>query len=354
MTRKNKRNSARFSFTGAIIFFCTVALVITVSLLVFGLVDEKTNGDRTTIAVVMLLVVLFLSVLFTLVDVLRRRIMIDKPVERILEATDKIAHGDFSVRLLPTRPYDAHDPYDEIIENINTMAKELGKSETLNTDFIANLSHELKTPLSVIQNYAKALQSDNLDTETRKKYLQTLCSASARLATLVTNILKLNRLEHTRLLPEKRSFRLDEQLAEAAINLEEIFERKNIELTCEMEEISVFSSPELLEIVWNNLLSNAVKFTGANGKIALTARRLGDTVAVSVQDNGCGISPETGKRIFDKFYQGDTSHASEGNGLGLALVKRVIDTLGGEIAVQSEEGKGSVFTVTLKEVCYDE
>ncbi len=349
MSRKN----ARFSFVGALIFFCTVAIAVTATLLIYGFVDKKTGGDKVTIAVVMLLVILFLSLLFTLADLIRRRIMVDKPVERILDATEKIARGDFSVRLHSLRPYDKYDSYDEIMDNVNALAEELGKSETLKTNFVANLSHELKTPLSVIQNYAKALQAKGLDKETKDNYLQTLITASEKLSALVTNILKLNKLENTGLLPEKRQFRLDEQLAEIVVGFETPMEKKNLSLDCSLQEVSITSSPELLEMVWNNLLSNAVKFTGEGGKIRLQMRKTGADVSVVVEDNGCGISPETGKRIFDKFYQGDTSHASEGNGLGLALVKKVIDTLGGNISVKSEEGKGSVFTVTLKDVCYE-
>ncbi len=347
MNRKN----AKFSFVGALIFFFTVALAVTVSLLAYGYVDRKTEGDRATIAVVMLLIVLFLTVLFNLIDVIRRRIMVDRPVEKILLATEQIAQGDFSVRIDYTPSHGAQDPYEAIMDNINLLAEELHKSETLKSDFIANLSHELKTPLSVIQNYAKALQCKGLDSETQDKYLQTIFSASAKLTALVTNILKLNKLENSPLLPEKTRFRLDEQWAEVLIQAETLIEKKEITLTCDMAEVTIQSYPALLEIVWNNLLSNAVKFTQAKGEIDVRVAQRNDCALVSVRDNGCGISPAIGKRIFDKFYQGDTSHAAEGNGLGLALVKQVIDKVGGEISVQSREGEGSTFTVLLKGVC---
>lgn len=142
---------------------------------------------------------------------------------------------------------------------------------------------------------------------------------------------------------------MDEHLAEAALVYEERLDDKGISLQADLEEISVFTSPELLSIVWNNLLSNAVKFTEQGGKISLSLCLKNGNAIVKISDTGEGIAPEMGKRIFDKFYQGDTSHAAEGNGLGLALVKKVIDILGGEISVESETGKGSTFTVTLKE-----
>ena len=344
-----KRKTARFSLWGLLLFFLTNAATVTATMLVFGRVNEISDGNIGVIALVLFLVIAFLTLLWTLADLIRRRVMIDRPVEKILEATQRIAAGDFTVRLAPMRPYDKYDEYDYIIENLNLLAAELSKSEILKTDFIANVSHELKTPLSIIQNYAKALQSDDLDAPTRKKYAQVLLSASKRLSDLVTNILKLNKLENQKLKPEYAQIHLTQQLGESVLSFEELIENKGLELVCDLDEVTLFSAPTLLEIVWNNLLSNAVKFTDEGGKITVTLKKRNGKAIVEIADTGCGISPETGKRIFDKFYQGDTSHASEGNGLGLALVKRVIDMLGGEISVASEQGKGSKFTIVLKD-----
>lgn len=344
MNRKN----AGFSFGGVLIFFLTLLIAVTGSIFIYEVVSRRTDGNLTYIVVTVFLVVLFFSVLCSLADIIRRRIMIDRPVERILDATEKIAAGDFSVRL-QTKSTGKYDQYESIMENLNTLAEELGKSEILKTDFISNVSHELKTPLSIIQNYATCLQRKDLDEQTRQAYAKTLENAAKRLTALVTDVLKLNKLEHRALPPEKERFRLDEHLAEAALYFEELIERKGLTLDADLEEITVRSSPSLLEIVWNNLLSNAIKFTDQGG-ISLSVRGRGGNAVVRIADTGAGISADTGKRLFDKFYQGDTSHASEGNGLGLALVKRVIDILGGEISVESELGKGSVFTVTLKAV----
>ena len=165
---------------------------------------------------------------------------------------------------------------------------------------------------------------------------------------LVTSILQLNKLENQKIVPEKQTFRLDEALAEVILGYEDLLEQKEIELDCQLAEVEIFSSQSYLDLVWNNLLSNAVKFTEKGGKITVKLKREDGNVIVSVADTGCGISKETGARIFDKFYQGDTSHSGEGNGLGLALVKKVIQLLGGEISVSSEVGKGSTFQVTLK------
>ena len=172
--------------------------------------------------------------------------------------------------------------------------------------------------------------------------------ASERLSSLVSNILKLNKLENQELLIEKQDFSLDGALEEAIISFESVIEKKELDIECDLEPITLCSSQSHLEIVWNNLISNAVKFTEKGGKIGVRCYKLDEYVTVEISDTGCGIDAETGKHIFDKFYQGDTSHSGEGNGLGLPLVKRVIDTLGGEISVKSELGKGTTFTVRLK------
>ena len=344
--KRNKKISS--SVFGAVWFFLTVAAVVTVAVLVYGMIPE--NSSALVRSMVMLAVILFLSLVCTGIDFVRRKITVNKPVQDILAATDKIAAGDFSVRLRISHDYRRYGQFDYIKENLNKMAAELAKTEVLHTDFISNVSHELKTPLAVIQNYAAALQNESLGAKTRQKYAETLVSASKRLTALVTNILKLNKLENQELTPEYEKVRLGDMLAETIVQFDELIESKNLELECDLDEVELISCPNYLEIVWNNLLSNAIKFTDAGGKISVSVKRAEGGAVVKVSDTGCGISPETGAHIFEKFYQGDTSHSKEGNGLGLALVKKVIDLIGGEITVESEEGKGSTFTVRLYEV----
>lgn len=350
MKRKNgaRRNSAWLY--GALMFFVLIALTIQIAVLVYDYIEERTH-DKALIAILMLIVILILASVCTVIDLIRRKLMVEKPVDKILDATERIAEGDFSVRLVPSHAYGKYDQYDVIMENLNTMAAELGKTEVLKTDFISNVSHELKTPLMVIKSYVSLLDGGKLDAETRKKYVKTVLQATTRLNDLIVNILRLNKLEHQEIKPELETFELGEALAECVLQFEDRIEEKGIELVCELEEnVFVYSSKSYLEIVWNNLISNAVKFTNDGGRVALTLKKQGEKVVVTVSDTGCGISPEIGAHIFEKFYQGDTSHAQEGNGLGLALVKKVIDVLGGEISVSSEEGKGSVFTIVLKGV----
>lgn len=344
-----KKRRVKEAFSGYFAFFSVIALTVTFAVIIYDGVREVYGADKKAISAIMLVVCLGLSLFCTTIDFVRRRLTVDRTVEQILEATEKIKNGHFEVRLIPAHSYKKYDDLDYIMENVNRMAEGLSENEMLKNDFISNVSHEIKTPLSIIQNYASALQNDKLDSSTREAYVKTLVRASARLSDLVMNILKLNKLENQNSAPEMRFVRLDEMLAQAVFGFEAIIESKNLQLECDIDEISVMTSPSHLEIVWNNLLSNAIKFTPDGGSIFISLKRERGNAVVKIRDSGIGMSKETGRRIFDKFYQGDTSHAKEGNGLGLALVKRVIDILGGEISVESELGKGTSFSVTLSE-----
>lgn len=350
--KKRKIRNVGFSFVGAVSFFILIAFIMQMAILCYDYIREKTS-NLSLIALLILREIVILSTLCTLIDWIRRKITVDRPTRKILEATERIAEGDFSTRLEITHEYGKYNQYDLIMENLNTMAAELQKNEVLKTDFISNVSHEIKTPLSVIQNYASLLQDDSLDSETRKKHAKTLIGASKRITDLITNILKLNKLENQEIQEKHEIFNLTEALAESVVEFEPLIEKKNITLDCDFDEMTVFSSKSLLEIVWNNLLSNAVKFTPDGGKITISLKRQQTNAEISVTDTGCGMTSEVGAKIFEKFYQGDTSHATQGNGLGLALVKKVIDILGGEISVQSEVNKGSMFTILLKDVVYE-
>lgn len=325
--------------------FLLVAGVATGSVLVYAAINKTTDNAITVI--VTTCVIFALALICTIVDIIRRKYTVDIPVENILEATKEIARGNLSVRLTPRHNYKRYDQYDLIMEDINDMAKQLSKAETMKTDFVSNVSHELKTPLAILQNYARALKGKSLDAATRERYLDEIEHASKRMSTLVTNILSLNKLENQQLAPELEEFDLKEFVINCVLGFEELLDGKNLEPVCELDEISIISSTGYLELVFNNLLSNAIKFSEEGGKIIVSLKKVGDFAVVSVQDFGLGMSQETGMHIFDRFYQGDTSHAQEGNGLGLAIVKRVIDLLGGEISVESKLGQGSKFTVKL-------
>lgn len=338
------KKSRRQQLWGYLFFFLTTIFIVTTSFVTYEIVKRQ---SPQIISIALIITSLEISLLLTFADVIRRKIMIERPLKEILKATEKIASGDFSVRLEPKHPYGSYDEYDLIKEYLNIMASDLSKSEILKSDFISNVSHEIKTPVAVIKNYSVLLEKES-DPEKRAQYRRELVRASNRLSNLVGNILKLNKLENQELIVEKKAFRLDGALEEAIVAFESQIEKKELELECDLEEISIVSSESHLEIVWNNLISNAIKFTEKGGKIGVSCKWVDGMATVEISDTGCGIDAETGKHIFDKFYQGDTSHSGEGNGLGLALVKRVIDTLGGEISVKSELGKGTTFTVRLK------
>jgi signal transduction histidine kinase len=244
---------------------------------------------------------------------------------------------------------DPNDGFNVIIDYFNRMTEELSGMETLRTDFIANVSHELKTPLAVIQNYGTMLQNPQLPEAERMEYAKSITDASRSLADMVSNILKLNKLENQNIYPDTKTYDLGEQLCECLVTWENVWEQKEIEIEVDVEEnVLVKADPELLTLVWNNLFSNAIKFTEPGGKVRVTLNTQGEEAVARISDTGCGISPEVGRHIFEKFYQGDTSHATKGNGLGLALVKRVMDITKGDIQVSSEVGKGSTFTVKLR------
>lgn len=340
-----------FGGIGAIAFFVLIAVIMQSAVLVYDYVIKRTD-DKLVIALIILAVIILFSSICTLIDFFRRRFTVDKPLKKILSATEQIAKGDFNVKLSIEHEYGKYNAYDLIADNVNKMAAELKTNEILKTDFISNVSHEMKTPLSVIRNYACLLQG-NLEESDRINYAKTLISATDKLSCLVSNVLKLNKLENQEIKGQYERFSLTESLSQSILEFEPLLESKNIELVCDLEDVDIYSAKSLLEIVWSNLLSNAIKFTSNGGKIEVYLTRNDSSVIVAVKDNGCGISKEIGKKIFEKFYQGDTSRSKEGNGLGLALVKKVIDILGGEISVESEINKGSVFTITLTDNKYE-
>lgn len=345
-------NNSRFKYIlfltkNYVLFFLTICFIVTCSFLLFlNGIDVGLENLRDN-ALITLGNIMLLSLLFTIIDVIQRRITIKKPVDKIVVATEELASGNFSNRIESDSGFYNRKEFNLIAENLNKMSKELEGIETLRTDFITNVSHELKTPLSVIQNYASLLKMKDLSEESRLEYATTISDSSLKLSELVSNILKLNKLENQQIYPEKTTFNLAEQLRECILSFENFWEEKNLVIETDLEEVSIVEDMELVSVIWNNLISNAIKFTPENGKIRISLTAHNSTVSVRIADNGEGMSSEVGKHMFDKFYQGDSSRISHGNGLGLALVKRVIDIVNGEISVESEIGRGSVFTVKL-------
>ena len=355
MKEDSKFRRFLFSLRSYAAFFLLMSFVITCCMLLFlktlasSMEITYTERGIRLAAVSTFVNVIFLSFLCTVIDGVRRRFFVERPVRRIVEGATRLMKGDLSARIEPFHSIDSDAGFDVIIDCFNRVAEELSGVETLRTDFIANVSHELKTPLAVMQNYGTMLQSPDLSEAQRREYAKAVTEQSRRLADLITNILKLNRLENQQIYPATKRFNLGEQLAACLLNFESTWEKKSIDIETDLEEeVFVQSDDELLSLVWNNLFSNALKFTEPAGAVSVSLKTEGEFATVRVSDNGCGISQETGQHIFEKFYQGDTSHATQGNGLGLALVKRVVDIVGGDISVESEVGKGSTFTVKIR------
>ncbi|MGN0658395.1 MAG: ATP-binding protein [Emergencia sp.] len=337
------------------ISFMLCASVITISFLVFfRSFGELHDAQLRFAATVTFFNVLFLALIFTAGADIRRRLTVDRPAREIQKVLDRLTDGDYSARIPESFIAGRYGRFGDIAESINDLAGELSGVETLRTDFISNVSHELKTPLAVMQNYSAMLQQPELEEQERIEYAGTVGDACRRLANLITNILKLNKLENQQIFPAMEEYDLSEQLAQCMLQFENIWEKKNIAIDTDIPDgIRISADAELLALVWNNLLSNAFKFTGTEGRVGVRLAADEEYVTVKVSDTGCGMKPETGARIFDKFYQGDTSHATQGNGLGLALVRRVVDILRGEISVESVYGQGSTFTVKIRRFCYD-
>ena len=324
--------------------FFIVALNGTFLVLILVTVINK-DFDKTIIALLGALYLLFsCSISTALIYFVKGRVYHNK-IKVFYDTASKVAKGDFNVRV-PISFDKPKSEMDYLAVNFNKMLTEISSLENMRNNFVADVSHEIKTPLSVIQGYADLLQNQDLSVEKRNEYTFLLSEAITSLTNLVTNILKLNKIENQGII-QKEKFSLDEQIRYCILSFEDKIEEKNIELNVDLDDVTVKSDRALLEIVWNNLISNAIKYTSYGGKVSIDLKKGRNGIVVCVADNGCGMSREMQKHIFDKFYQGDTSHSQEGNGLGLALVKQVVNMLNCKIEVESTLNKGSEFTVTI-------
>jgi len=282
-----------------------------------------------------------ISLFFTLV--MGRKVL--KPVEDLIQATKKVAKGDLNVQLSENCKESA---ISDVCIHFNKMVRELRGIETFKNDFIVNVSHEFKTPIAAIEGYATLLQDRDLSEAEHDEYTKMIIESSRQLSILSSNILKLSKLENQEIVSTPTVYKLDEQIRQALLLLEVNWSKKNLELDIDLPTINFLGSEELLIQVWVNLLSNAIKFTPENGSISITMKQIGKWINVQVSDTGIGMTEDIKKHIFEKFYQGNKNRNVEGNGLGLTLVKRIIDLCNGEIEVQSEYGRGSTFIVKLE------
>lgn len=267
------------------------------------------------------------------------------PIIKISEALIEVSKGNFNIIINEDK--NPVKELEKMIHNFNIMVSELNNIETFRNDFIDNVSHEFKTPISSIDGYAMLLQDSNLTEEEKNQYIKKILNNTKRLSNLVYTILMISKLENQGIITEKKNFKLDEQFRQTLLYLEHKWSEKNIDLDINLDEITFFGNEDLLLQVWINILDNAIKFTPNSGVITCTLRQSSGWITAVISDTGVGMSEDVLKHIFDKFYQGDKSHSSEGNGLGLALVKRIINLCGGVIEVNSKASQGTTFIIKL-------
>lgn len=268
------------------------------------------------------------------------------PITKLSQAMGQVAKGNFDVRLDEEHLF---GDIEEIYHNFNLMAQELGNTETIQSDFVVNVSHEFKTPINAIEGYATLPQTGNdSSTEERGRYIDKILYNTHRLSKLVSNILLLSKVDHQAISSQNSSFRLDEQIRQSIVQLEPEWEKKDIELDVELESLDYTGSENLMLHVWDNLIGNAIKFSPQGGVISLSLKREGEQAVFRIDDCGPGIAEDAIGHIFDKFYQSDSSHKQEGNGLGLALVKQILGLCGGTVRVENLPECGCRFTVSLR------
>ena len=352
MKRKNRFNKSMafqytmIAFIALMIAFIFLAGVILIFVLVQDWeikVPDQQFPNRTPFRTLIFTLLISFGI-GTFCTIYLSRIFI-RPLNELKAMTGEVARGNFEVSI--KKENIPNNEVGEFMENFNTMVKELKKNEMLKTDFISNVSHEFKTPLSIIQGYATLLQDENISEEDRIKYSQTIFEATEKLTVLVNDILKISKIDNRKITIEKSTYQLDEQIRECILSFEEIWSNKQLELNIDLEEVQIIADKNLLSNVWNNLINNAIKFSNNNGKIDISLKKNGENVIFKIKDFGCGIDKNDIPYIFDKFYQADKSHASKGNGLGLPLAKKIVELSKGSILVNSEVSEGSEFIVTI-------
>ena len=317
-------------------------LSILVSLTLWYLLDPYIPVDSTVVLIIALLVI---SLLIGLVVTRLLSAQFFAPIKKLGKAMEQVADGDFSVRLVDQSP---SKEIMEVYSGFNLMAHELSATEILQTDFVSNVSHEFKTPINAIEGYATLLEGCDDLTAEQREYVEKIAFNTRRLSSLVGSILLLSKLENRQIPTGRSRYRLDEQIRQSIVALEPAWEPKDIEFDVEMERVEYLGNEAMMRHVWDNLISNAVKFNPHGGLVRIRLERKVRQIRFTIDDCGPGISEEAKKRIFDKFYQADNSHKAEGNGLGLALVKRILAFENGEVTAENIPGGGCRFAVTLK------
>ena len=288
------------------------------------------------------LLIIASSITGTILATLVNRITL-KPINQLIQAVNQLAEGDFHVRI----HLDLTEDFIKLSDSFNRMAQELENTELLRSDFINNFSHEFKTPIVSMRGFAKLLKNQNLSESERAEYLDVIIRESGRLTQLASNVLNLSKIEKLSILTDMETFHLSEEIRLSVLLLENKWQMKELDLIFDIDKLDYHGNKDLLNQVWINLIDNAIKFSSPKGKIVIKLHRQKDFIKFCIMDNGCGMSQATLDHIFDRFYQGDSSHTTEGNGLGLTVVNKIVKLHNGRLEVNSDEGFGSAFSVYL-------
>lgn len=350
---KRSREEKRQSFALTVMFSMVIFGIQLITVLIAGTVvwllvrtglisiEETASQGR----LIILYMVIFSLIIGALISFITSKVSL-KPINHLISKMNQLASGDFKARLYYGKHLGKHTSFGAVSESFNKMAEELQNTEMLRSDFINNFSHEFKTPIVSIAGFTKLLRLGNLTEEQRAEYLKIIDEESMRLAYMATNVLNLTKVENQTILTDVTSYNLSEQIRSCVLLLEDKWAKKNLELNLEFDEYMIWANEELLKQVWINLIDNAVKFVPEEGRVDIRITRDNDLVNVSVGNTGSEISSENQTKIFNKFYQADESHSSEGNGIGLAVVKKITELHHGEVTVRSGNNE-TVFTVTL-------
>lgn len=349
MKKKERKYRIALILLVSAIVFCILLVAlflaaVTVNIFLSAGIFVDSEGNLTAQSLVTLMGVICLTLGAMLTALISRFFLM--PVNRAINQMNRLAAGDFKARLYFGKPLGAHPTFAEISDSFNKMAQELENTEMLRSDFINNFSHEFKTPIVSVAGFAKLLRRGELTQAQRDEYLRIIEEESLRLSSMATNVLTLTKCENQTILTDVTAFNLSEQIRSSILELEGKWSKKEIEFDLDLGELTVEANRALLKNVWINLIDNAVKFSPKKSRVHIHAALLNGTVSVAVVNRGPTIPIEQQSRIFNKFYQADESHASEGNGIGLALAKGAVDLHGGTITVRSLDGV-TAFTVRL-------
>lgn len=346
MKKENQKRHPWWSIRLSLVFFfialmaASAAVTAAICLILYKFIPGLSGYTQIWYFIIALLFALFLGVILAATT---SKLWL-KTADDLSDAVNQVSRGNYKVKV---DDKGHKGEFGDLIRAFNNMTEELSHVELFRNDFINYFSHEFKTPIVSIRGFARQLQKEGLTDEERREYTQIIIDECDRLARLSTNILLLSRFENQQIVTSVSTFSIDEQIRHTLVLLEKEWSRKGLQLDLELDEVTYTTNEEMLSLVWTNLLSNAIKYSHDGGKIEIVCDEDAENVHVVVSDEGIGISEEDQKHIFDKFFQADPSRKGSGNGLGLALVRRIVELCGGTVRVSSRPGQGASFSVTL-------